>query len=323
MNLLCNNNIMCTGIFAVTADNKYVFGRTLEFGIPLKWKQFCSFTIKGTMGKFDGINEWFITDGVNVNGFFVGTFYFPHYHFEYAKEKVEGKINLETGYVNSFLLKHCKSVDDVKKIAHKLNIIETVLNNTKFSFHWLLCDKTGKCAVMEIKNKEVQIYDNPYHVITNSPKFTEQITNVNKYKYLSRYNKPDSISQGSGALGMPGDSTSLSRFVRAHFFRQNMVIPKNDKTGIEAILRILHNFDIPLGSVEDKKTKELEVTEYTVVYCLNTMEVKYAPYGYIKKNNEWIQTDHPVELYHNNVISTAAACLIILGCVMYKANYNI
>ena len=38
------------------------------------------------MGKFDGINEWFITDGVNVNGFFVGTFYFPHYHFEHAKK---------------------------------------------------------------------------------------------------------------------------------------------------------------------------------------------------------------------------------------------
>jgi len=146
---------------------------------------------------------------------------------------------------------------------------------------------------------------------------------VEKYNFLSKYNKPNSISQGTGALGMPGDSTSKSRFVRAHFFRQNMLTPKNSTECLEAILRILHNFDIPLGSVEDRKTKELEVTEYTVAYCLNDYCMKYAPYGYIKNDDQWVQTDHPVELYHNNVLSTTAACLIILGCIMYKANYNI
>ena len=50
----------------------------------------------------------------------------------------------------------------------------------------------------------------------------------------------------------------------------------------------MHNFDIPLGSVEDKKTKELEVTEYTVAYCLNDYCMKYAPYGYIKNDNVYV-----------------------------------
>ena len=48
----------------------------------------------------------------------------------------------------------------------------------------------------------------------------------------------------------------------------------------------------------------------------------YQKCKYIKNDNQWVQTDHPVELYHHNVLSTTAACLIILGCVMYKANYN-
>ena len=62
--------------------NKYIFGRTLEFGIPLTWKQFRSLKMKGTIGMFKGINKWYMTDGVNTNGLFVGTFYFPHYNEE-------------------------------------------------------------------------------------------------------------------------------------------------------------------------------------------------------------------------------------------------
>ena len=314
---------MCTGIFAITKDNKFVFGRTLEFGIPLTWKQFCGLKIKGTVGKFKGVNKWYMTDGLNINGLFVGTFYFPHNNKEYSKQKKPNQINIETGEVTSYLLNTCKSVDEVINIASKLNILETSIHNIDFSFHWLVCDKTGKCIVLEVKDESVQIFNNTYNVITNSPSFDKQIENVEKYNFLSKYNKPNSISQGTGALGMPGDSTSKSRFVRAHFFRQNMLTPKNSTECLEAVLRILHNFDIPLGSVEDRKTKELEVTEYTVAYCLNDNCMKYAPYGYIKNDNQWIQTDHPVELYHHNVLSTTAACLIILGCVMYKANYNI
>jgi choloylglycine hydrolase len=310
---------MCTGIFAVTKDNKYIFGRTLEFGIPLTWKQFRSLKIKGTIGMFKGINKWYMTDGVNTNGLFVGTFYFPHYNEEYSKNKIPDKINIETGEVNSFLLKHCTSVDDVIKLASKLNILETILHNIACSFHWIICDKTGRCIVMEVSKQKVMIYDNPYNVLTNSPSFDKQVSNLKKYHFLSKYNKPNSTSQGSGALGMPGDSTSPSRFVRAHFYRKNMALPKNSEIGIESILRILHNFDIPLGSVEDKKTKELEVTEYTVAYCLNNQCVRYAPYGYIEKNKKWIQTNQPVKLNNDEISNVILGCMLIFGCILYKS----
>jgi choloylglycine hydrolase len=309
---------MCTGILAVTKDGKYIFGRTLEFGIPLIWRQFCSLHIKGTVGKFKGVNNWYMTDGLNTNGLFVGTFYFPHNDSAYSKEKKSNKINIETGNVTSFLLEKCKTVLEVIDIVPKLNILETVIHDVSFSFHWMVCDKTGNCIVLEVKDENIKIFNNPYNVVTNSPSFDKQIKNVEKYHFLSKYNKPNSISQGTGALGMPGDSTSESRFVRCHFFRQNMVTPKNSREGLESVLRILHNFDIPLGSVEDKKTKELEVTEYTVAYCLNDNSMEYAPYGYIKNHNKWIQTDKPVLECNDGFVGAIAGCLLIIGYLYYK-----
>ena len=77
--------------------------------------------------------------------------------------------------------------------------------------------------------------------------------------------------------------------------------PKNSKQGLEAALRVLHNFDIPLGTVVEPGTKEIEIVEYTVAYSINDYKVKYAPYGYIQKsaknkNRVWFPTSNPVEL---------------------------
>ena len=186
---------MCTGIFIKTKDGKFIFARTLEFGVYLKWKQFCSLKIKGTIGHFDNVKEGFMTDGLNSNGLFVGTFFFPHNDKQYPTERDPNKINLETGDVNLYLLQNCKNVADVITLVSRLNILETKLQDQLFSLHWLVCDKSGLCVVLEMKNKELIIYRNPYNVITNSPAFPEQAKNVNKYKFLSKYNKPDSISE--------------------------------------------------------------------------------------------------------------------------------
>lgn len=288
---------MCTGILTQTKDGNFIFGRTLEFDVYLKWKQISDKNLIATKGSFMGNKEWFITDGLNRYGLFVATFYFPHYHKEHSKYEKEDKINVKTIHVNEFLLNRCKSVQEVKEIASKLNVLQYNLKKQPLCLHWFVCDKQGNCVVLEVEKEIVKVYNNPYNVLTNSPRFIEQEKNVKRYRHLSKYNKPNSISQGSGALGLPGDTTSLSRFVRANFYRKNMVVQENSKYGIEAVLRILHNFDIPLGSVENKKDKTKEVTEYTVAYNLNNMKVKYAPYGYVvDKNGNWKQTDCPVKL---------------------------
>jgi choloylglycine hydrolase len=61
------------------------------------------------------------------------------------------------------------------------------------------------------------------------------------------------FGQGSGMLGLPGDFTPPSRFVRAAAF-SHAVLPS--RTGPEAILEafhVLNNFDIPKGAARDRE----------------------------------------------------------------------
>ena len=305
---------MCTGIFLKTKNGKYVFARTLEFGMPLKWIQFCSYKIKGTVGYFQNDTQnGFMTDGVNINGLFVGTFYYPHYDNQYSKHKINGKVNIETGNLNLYLLDNCKSVHDVINILHTLNIIETKIDSIAFSLHWIVCDIKGNCIVIEVKNKKTVYYYNKHNIITNSPSFPRHIVDLKNYKFLSKYNKPDSISEGTGALGLPGDSSSQSRFVRANFFRKNMPIPENTSSGIDALLRVMHNFDIPLGSVVDPKNEEKEVTQYTVAYSLNDIYSQYADYGYIvDRSGNWKQTRKPVKICNSEGITILLLLLLLI-----------
>ena len=300
---------MCTGILIKTKNNKYVFGRTLEFGIGTNWKQYCSKDIIGTLGNFNGTKMWYLIDGCNKYGLCIGGFFYPHYEKEFSTHDKKGMINLESPELIMYLLKNCKTINEVLFLVKKINIKLKTIQNVPLSLHWIVTDSKGLCYVLEVVNKKIKIYENKLGVITNSPSFPEQIKNQKKYNYLSKYTKPNSWSQGSGALGLPGDGTATSRFVRAYFYKKNAVVPTN---GMNALLRILHNFDIPKGSVVDKQTGAKEVTEYTVVYNINDCKMKYANYGNVYRNGDWVPTDKPVKLCPNNLITKYISVFIFL-----------
>lgn len=131
---------MCTGIVFQTEDNKYIFGRTLEFGFPLIWKQLNTMNIIGTMGQFPNKSEWYILDGVNSSGLSVGTFFYPHYDSEYSTVEKEGKLNMHTGELNLYLLNNCDSVEEVIELLDQINMLETNIDGELFSLHWMVCD---------------------------------------------------------------------------------------------------------------------------------------------------------------------------------------
>lgn len=312
---------MCTGIFLKTKDGRYVFGRTLEFNMYFIWQQICNSNLIGTVGRLPNRKKEYMTDGLNKHGLLVGTFFFPHQDKQYANVERKGFTNLHSGEVTEYLLKNYKSVDSIKAKVKTLNIIETKIDNIPFSMHWIVCDKKGNCGVIEVKDKEVVFYDNPYNVITNSPEFPQHVKNLEQFRFLSPYNKPNSLSEGTGALGLPGDNTSQSRFIRAHFYRENMPPPSN---GMEALLRVLHNFDIPLGSVVDKKTHDKEVTEYTVCYDLNNFTMTYAPYGYIRgEGGNWVSTSYPVNECENTISKDLIIIAFLLISFWLSRKYNV
>lgn len=118
-------------------------------------------------------------------------------------------------------------------------------------------DATGDCIVIEHIDGKAVIHENPLGVITNSPGFDWHITNLDNYVNLrvANYMPLDlcgvtvsQMGQGSGLLGMPGDFTPPSRFVRAAIYSGATPPSQTLDEGVLQCFRVLHQFDIPLGA---------------------------------------------------------------------------
>ncbi|NEU49214.1 linear amide C-N hydrolase, partial [Enterococcus faecium] len=120
--------------------------------------------------------------------------------------------------------------------------------------HWLLADKE-KSIVIESMKDGLHIYDNPVGVLTNNPSFDYQLFNLNNYRVLSSETPKNNFSnqislnaysRGMGGIGLPGDLSSVSRFVKATFTKLNSVSGDSESESISQFFHIL-------GSVEQQK----------------------------------------------------------------------
>ena len=123
--------------------------------------------------------------------------------------------------------------------------------------HYIVNDASGQCVVLEYVNGELKIHDNPLGVITNSPTFDWHVTNLRNYVNLTVNNVPPveisgiklpGFGQGSGMLGLPGDFTPPSRFIRAVAFSQSALPVATADEGVLQAFHILNQFDIPKGA---------------------------------------------------------------------------
>jgi choloylglycine hydrolase len=126
--------------------------------------------------------------------------------------------------------------------------------------HFIISDATGKSVVIEFVGGKLTVYDAPLGGITNSPAFDWQMTNRRNYVNFPMTNVAPvklgaitlpPIGQGSGMLGIPGDFTPPSRFVRAVAFSQSVFQAKTGGDAILAASHILNQFDIPKGAARD------------------------------------------------------------------------
>lgn len=151
-------------------------------------------------------------------------------------------------------MENARRVDEVKEAVKKVRIINT--DPRASTVHWRFTDTSGHQLVLEIINGVPEFYENKLGVLTNSPGFEWQLTNLNNYVNLFPGTAPaqhlgnielSSFGAGSGFLGIPGDVTPPSRFVRAAFYQTSA--PQQD-TPLKTVLQcfqILNNFDIPIG----------------------------------------------------------------------------
>lgn len=287
---------MCSGIKILCKDGSVLLARTMEFAKKLAYTTHISDDIIAIKG-----NDMFI-DGLNKHGLCVMTFYFPHYD-EYAHYK-DNMLNLDSWQFTEFLLINCASVEDVKKKSKKVNILHNIYKPWGFTppFHWFVADKHGKCVTIECVKGVVTVYDNEVGVNTNSPTFPEHLMTLQNYPQFSPYNVPGKdYSEGTGFLGLPGDFTSISRFVRLNLFNKTHTPPVDSADGVNTAFHILNNFDIIKGYTIDPKTGSKEYTQYTTVYDLSGFEGWVKTYGNQNIRNftdmpeHWRDSDDTIE----------------------------
>ncbi|GAB4234127.1 MAG: choloylglycine hydrolase family protein [Chlamydiales bacterium] len=268
----------CTGILLKTQDGSIVHGRTVEFGvfidtsvavIPRNY-EFVGSTPMGPGKKYTsryaalGIFTYDnvkLMDGINEAGLALGAFYFPTFaeYSHVTSENVEKALSPID--FSNWILTQFSSLDEIRKAIEKESvlIVPTVIEGWGSEtppFHYIVYDKKGKSIVIEPLDGKLVVKDNPIGVLTNSPSFDWHLTNIRNYIALNPRNVPPikidgtqfaSLGQGSGMLGLPGDFTPPSRFVRATVFSASAIPEKTADQGILQTFHILNNFDIPIG----------------------------------------------------------------------------
>lgn len=277
---------MCTAITYKTKDA--YFGRTLDiecsygeevivtprnFALSFRHTKgqgsHCAIVGMGTVREgyplyYDAANEY----GLGMAGlnFPTNACYFP---------PREGKENVSPFELIPWILGQCKSIKEARKILSNVNLC-----NTPFStelplspLHWMIADKDESIVVESVADG-LKVYENPVGVLTNNPPFSYHLLHLCDYMTLS--NEPPvahfgkeyltPYSRGMGAMGLPGDFSSASRFVRAAFVRENAVSESDETASVSQFFHILGSVEHVRGCVLLENGK-YEITAYTS--CIN------------------------------------------------------
>ncbi len=286
----------CTGIKLVAKDGSIVHGRTLEFGLPIESSIAViprGYRFVGTTPKGPGLHytakhaivgavlfdDMAVLDGINEKGLAVGTFFFPGFA-KYASITDQNKTQaLSPSEFPHWILTQFATVDEVKNALQNVLIAPTLVNgwgNEPPPFHYIVYDQSGKCLVIEPLNGQLTTYDNPLGVFTNSPTFDWHLTHLRSFINLRSVNAPPlsidgmtfaPFGQGSGLVGLPGDFTPPSRFVRAAIFSYTAIPSDRAEQAVFQAFHILNQFDIPVGAVRSLDEGTIH-SDYTMVTCV-------------------------------------------------------
>ena len=210
---------------------------------------------------YDAINE----KGLGMAGLnFVGNAYY--------KETVQGSDNIAQFEFIPWILAQCASVREVRVLLERINLCDTQFSKKLplAQLHWIIADR-DECITVESVKEGIRVYDNPVGVLTNNPPFDEQMFNLNNYMNLSPKSPKNAFSdklplkvysRGMGALGLPGDLSSQSRFVRVAFTKMNSVSGTSENESVSQFFHILGSVDQQRGCC-DVGDGKYEITIYT------------------------------------------------------------
>lgn len=305
--------LACTGISLKSQDGAAVRGRTLEFGFPLQsnvivvpaGQTFSSTLPDGGKGLSyrtrygivgaNAFNEVAIIDGLNDQGLSIGLFYFPDYaqYAEVTKENASRALAPQD--FGMWVLGNFATVDEVKRAVKDIVMVPTPMpgfgsaKGAPADVHFFIHDKNGNSIAVEPVDGKLQVTDAPLGVMTNAPTYDWHMTNLDNYINLSVKDITseklgpvtlNAIGAGSGLVGLPGDFSPPSRFVRAAIFSQAATPNADADDAVFSAFHILNQFDLPKGSVINGSVGKptAEITEWTSVSDLQNLRWYFRTY---------------------------------------------
>ncbi len=284
---------MCTAATYKTKD--FYFGRTLDY----EFSYVDEITITPRNYEFNFKNKKTIKSHYAIIGMAYVTENYPLYYDAVNEkglciaglnfvgnanynEKIEGKDNIAQFEFIPWILSQCSNVEQAKRLIGKMNFLNEPFNDKLplAQLHWIISDNKETITVESVK-EGIKIYENPVGVLTNNPSFDKQMFELNNYINLSNKSPENKFakglnlekySRGMGAIGLPGDLSSQSRFIRVAFVKMNSVSADNEKESVSQFFHILNSVDQQRGCCELDNGK-YEITIYTS--CCNATKGIY------------------------------------------------
>lgn len=279
---------MCTAVTYKTLD--HYFGRNLDLEysyhetVTITPRNFpFSFREMGVLPHhFAMIGMAFVAEdyplyyeATNEKGLSMAGLNFPENAF-YPEWK-EGADNVSPFEFIPWILGQCATVSEAKELLKRINLVNIPFSSALplSPLHWIIADRETSIVVESMK-EGLKIFDNPVGVLTNNPPFDYQMFALNNYMALST--KPPrnqfckdlplhTYSRGMGAMGLPGDLSSQSRFIRASFTKTNSLSGSSEEESISQFFHILTSVEQQRGCVY-MGNDSYEITLYSS--CCNT-----------------------------------------------------
>lgn len=294
----------CTGITLKSADGAKIVARTVEWAngespsdyiiVPHGYtKQ--SMLPDGTRtgmkytafyGYVGLASEDYVIEGLNEAGLSAGLFYFPKFGSYPKYNPSEKDVTISDTEFVAWILGNFEVVDDVIAALATVNVVAT--DPRAETLHWRVADKSGRQIVIEYINGIPMVNENKLGVLTNSPDYDWHIANLNNYINLHSGGVPQHdfgnisvfpLGSGTGLLGLPGDMTPPSRFIRAAFFQTSAPVLDTAEQTVNQAFDVLGSLKIPIGAQFDNPQKVPDIpsaTQWTSVSDMTNNRIYYT-----------------------------------------------
>jgi choloylglycine hydrolase len=286
----------CTAVDIIATDKSVIAGRTMEWAFDMKWTlvsqpKGTSLTLTApkatglpantvvTRYPVVGVSAGIIPggallDGQNSQGLSMSANFLPGFT-QYQTVTPQDRNYQSILTFGSWALGSFETVTELREALKTMKVWaddSLPTGPTPATLHFVFVDRSGAGMVVEYVGGELKIHDNVAHALTNAPTYDWHLNNVRNYLSLSTVGVPErqigtvnvtELGQGGGLIGLPGDYTPPSRFVRATVLRHTVTTPKNAAEATQAVAHILNNVDIPVGVAQSRTPDGKLVSDYT------------------------------------------------------------